>query len=327
MQRFEGNNASLEFLAGRLKAGEVVALPTETVYGLAANALNPTACRQIFEIKGRPLIDPLIVHVGSQNAARRLAEWPEKALLLAEHFWPGPLTLVLPKKKLVPDLVTAGRDTVALRQPAHPLALRLLTGYDLQLAAPSANPFGYVSPTTLDHVEASLGERVAWGLEGGPCQVGVESTIVAVTKAGEVGLLRPGGVSVEALEQVLGQPVNDLRRAAPDHVKEGLAAPGMLARHYSPSTPLALFAGGETPAVGEGEAIVWQKRPASGPAIDGQTFWLSEDGNPAVVARELFGMLRRLDERGFPRVWFELAEDSGLGLAINDRLGRAAAKR
>lgn len=324
MQRLTGTADDLTFLAERLRAGDLLALPTETVYGLAANVHDEAACRRIFDVKGRPLLDPLIVHVGTLEAAERLAVWNDVARTLAAHFWPGPLTLVLPKRPIISALVTAGHPTVALRQPRHPLCRALLAGHDLAVAAPSANPFGYVSPTRLEHVAAQLGDRVPWGLDGGPCEVGLESTILQVSDAGQVGLLRPGGLPVEAVEAVLGRPVVDARPVkAPS---AGLVAPGLLERHYSPRTPLRLFNADEQPAPEVGEAVVWQARPAlpSGAGID--DFWLSEAGSLDAVARELFTMLRRLDEGHWPRVWLQRAADVGLGRAINDRLRRAAAQ-
>lgn len=316
--------SDLAKLAEALRAGQLVAIPTETVYGLAASALDEAACRRIFEVKGRPLLDPLIVHVPDRAAGERLARFDGRAVRLAEAFWPGPLTLVLPKRAAVPAIVTAGKPTVALRSPAHPAARRLLAAAGIPLAAPSANPFGYISPTTAQHVAESLGTRIPWILDGGPCSVGIESTIVALAPDRPARILRPGSISREELSEALGEAVE----AAPEEAKSGAAveAPGMLARHYSPATPAVLFAHGALPAARRGEAAVFQHRREH--ALDGiegsSVFWFSESGDPADTARNLYALLRRLDSLGFTRIHIERAAHSPLGDTINDRLRRAA---
>ncbi|MDR1817841.1 MAG: threonylcarbamoyl-AMP synthase [Puniceicoccales bacterium] len=377
--------------ASLLKAGEIVALPTETVYGLAADALNADAVRRIFDAKGRPLLDPLIVHLADAARLGEIAEPSPAALALAERFWPGPLTLVLRRKPVVPDIVTAGLPTVAVRCPAHPLMRRVLEQSGLFLAAPSANPFGYVSPTTAAHVRDSLGERCPWILDGGPCEHGVESTIVLLENGGTGGggdgsgtgtggvrarLLRPGPVPWEEIAAVLagmqggdgsdgalegdgqqgGGQVGDLPRPmrVGDPRSQGAppalpvtddaarpVAPGMLSRHYSPRTPLTLHApNAMPPATPPNEARLWQRRPenttgegnnrATGETgvhtgATGGDFWFSETGAPSEVARNVFALLRRLDTAGYTRIHVELAPDSPLAPAINDRLRRAAA--
>jgi len=314
-----------------LQAGEVVALPTETVYGLAAHALNENAVRQIFAIKGRPLIDPLIVHGLDADFFAKLAHFTPMGHKLAEAFWPGPLTLVVRKTAAVPLLVTAGRDTVALRAPAHPLMRAVLEACRLPLAAPSANPFGYISPTRAEHVRASFGARVPWILDGGACEVGLESTIVDVSdENAPPRILRPGPITPEQLAKILGCSAET---SAPKSTKGdvGLIAPGLLARHYSPRTPLELLASSQIPkppAKSQKAAWVRLQRPKTGDKTpqEVETFWLSEDGDLAEAARGLYDLLRRLDAAGYEKIWCETASESGMGLALNDRLRRAAGR-
>lgn len=319
-----------------LRAGELVAIPTETVYGLAANALREDSVRRIFSAKGRPFIDPLIVHAHSLEQAGTFADishpFVEK---LAAAFMPGPLTLVLPKKESVPAIVTAGEPTVAVRLPSHPVTRKILLAAGVPLAAPSANPFGYVSPTTAWHVQDSLGGRIGWILDGGACACGVESTIVFVADAPR--LLRPGVITREQLEAALGVPVAPAkghleRLADADSGASAQLAPGMLKKHYSPRVPVALFENGAFPraAISAGTAVVFQARPSAGtlaalPA-GASVFWLSENGDQADVAREVFALLRRLDGGNFSEILIEKSPDSGIGVAVNDRLSRAAAR-
>ncbi len=312
--------ADLERAATLLRAGECVALPTETVYGLAADALNPTAVAKIFQIKGRPLLDPLIVHVSDVQALAEIAV-PDARLEKISTLWPGPLTVVLRRRSHVPDLVTAGQDTVAVRLPAHPLFRKVLEICGRPLAAPSANPFGYISPTTAEHVRQSLATGCPWIVDGGPCQHGLESTIIDLSKPGKVRLLRPGPLTLEILEQHLG-PIEIAQREAAE--TEAQLAPGMLARHYSPRTPVKLFALGQRPQVPPGEAMIYLKRPAG--ALGPTTFYLAEAGGVEAAAPHLFALLRKLDAGGYPQIWVELAAPQGLGLAYNDRLARAAAR-
>ena len=308
--------------ADLLRAGEIVAVPTETVYGLAADALNPVALAKVFAAKGRPLVDPLIVHVADVADIARVAQVDPRLARLAA-FWPGPLTVVLRRLPLVPDLVTAGRDTVAVRVPAHP-AFRALLRAAGPLAAPSANPFGYVSPTLAVHVRDSLGERCPWILDGGPCAHGVESTILDLSEPSRARLLRPGPIPREALESALGSPVEVVVRSTP--ADQAQLAPGMLERHYSPGTPIRLFARGGEPDIPPGRvALLLQSRRATTPA-GAEAFHLSESGDPSEAARALFALLRQLDRRGLDLIVAELAEESGVGVALNDRLRRAAAR-
>jgi L-threonylcarbamoyladenylate synthase len=233
---YRGSPRNLAALARRLRVGELVAVPTETVYGLAADAGNARACRAIFRAKGRPATDPLIVHIHSMAELGELAVPNTPARLLAAAFWPGPLTLVLPKRASVPDVVTAGRRSVAIRMPRHPLLRRLLKLTGRPLAAPSANPFGYVSPTTAEHVRSGLGRRIGHILDGGPARVGLESTIVDLRDPKAPRLLRPGMITRRQIEKVLRCKLAGLSGRS---AKPGAAqiAPGQLARHYSPARP------------------------------------------------------------------------------------------
>ena len=306
--------------AALLRAGEVVAFPTETVYGLGADALNEHAVAQVFAIKNRPHFDPLIVHVPDKDAVASYAtDIDERAVALMAHFWPGPLTLVLRKRSNIPDLVTAGLDTVAIRVPAHPVALALLRAAQVPVAAPSANPFGYVSPTTALHVQKLLGNAIPLILDGGPCTVGVESTVCALTEAQAV-ILRPGGVPVESIEAVIG-PV-----AFASPTQADARSPGTLLSHYAPHVTLRLLAPGEPiPHVAENERIgllLFKPRPhVAGYAV---TEVLSPRGNLTEAAAHLFAALRRLDAARLDLVVVEPVPEHGLGRAIMDRLRRAA---
>ncbi len=315
--------SALRRLAAVLRDGGLVAIPTETVYGLAAHALDPKACRAIFQAKGRPAHDPLIVHVLDLAHAEELAEFNEAARKLVRTFWPGPLTLVLPKKTCVPGIVTSGGPTVALRAPAHPLAHRLLKLAGVPLAAPSANPFTYISPTTAEHVRQGLGSRIPHILDGGPCPIGVESTVLDLTRPNRPRVLRPGAISAEEIARVLNTKVTTVRRAGKKGAR--LLAPGLLDKHYSPRTPLTL-SNAPAPATRD-IAVIWLRRP-SGKASAG-IYWLSQRGALAEIARNLYRVLREADVGGHRRILVEKLPPTagGLATAINDRLKRAAAKR
>jgi L-threonylcarbamoyladenylate synthase len=330
---FRGTQRNLSLLAQRLRAGELVAVPTETVYGLAGNALDPRACAKIFRAKGRPSQDPLIVHIHSWAQMTLLCEPTAVAVSLARAFWPGAVTFVLPKKPSVPDIVTAGRDSVAIRMPSHRLFRQLLKQTGLPLAVPSANPFGYLSPTSAEHVQQSLGTKIRYILDGGESRIGLESTIVDLRDPQRPAILRPGVVTAEQLEKHLGQRVIVAKRSAVNVARArdmtvGQIAPGMLARHYSPRTPLTLHA-----RLGPAEqnrslpqdAFVYLRRPAG--KIPVNVFWLDANGKLSGVARRLFATLRKLDGMKFQRIHIERPPDQdGLGAAINDRLTRAAAR-
>jgi L-threonylcarbamoyladenylate synthase len=305
------DDAGIARAAALLRAGELVAFPTETVYGLGADANDDRAVARIFEAKGRPQFNPLIVHVADLAAAHRIAAFPPEAEALASAFWPGPLTMVLALRHGagISPLVTAGLDTVALRVPEHPLAQALLAAFDGPVAAPSANPSGRVSPTRAEHVLDGLGGRIAAVLDGGPCAVGVESTIVGLD--GAARLLRPGGLPAEAIEACLGRPLTLAGDAARP------SAPGQLASHYAPEAPLRLNAA--TPR--EHEVLL-----GFGPDATGARFNLSPSGDLIEAAANLFHYLRALDAEGKPIAVSPIPE-TGLGRAINDRLRRAAAPR
>ena len=306
--------------AALLERGLVVAIPTETVYGLAANALNADAVLQIFEIKQRPKFDPLIVHGASrEQLANHVQHFPDWASDLAERFWPGPLTLVLPKQESIPDLVTSGLDTVAVRVPNHELTLDLLSQLDFPLAAPSANPFGYISPTSAGHVEAQLGGKIPYILDGGECTVGVESTIVA-QQDGKIVVLRVGGIAIEEIEEVVGKV--ELAINATERVQ----SPGTMESHYAPRTPLKL---GEIDLSNIDLAttgiISFQTRYADVP-VDRQVI-LSSEGNLREAAKNLFAAMRYLDGKRLKLILAEPVPEIGLGRAINDRLRRASVRK
>jgi L-threonylcarbamoyladenylate synthase len=285
---------SLTKAAHLLRAGRLVAFPTETVYGLGANALDPAAVQRIFDAKGRPLTSPLIVHVESIAAARELAlEWPEAAQQLAERFWPGPLTIIVPKKQLVPGIVTAGLPSVGLRMPAHPLALELLREVQLPLAAPSANRFTELSPTTAEHVRSGLGDAVDLILDGGPCTVGIESTVVSL--AGPIPrILRPGIVSRPEIEATIG----------PVESGAGAESPGQHPKHYSPRTRIVL---GDPPTEGRGIRLDRTNMPH----------------DPAAYAERIYRTLHELDARNYDWISVELPPDSPEWAGVRDRLQRA----
>jgi len=304
-------DAGIKAAAALIAQGQLVAMPTETVYGLAGDARSGTAVARIFEAKGRPSFNPLIVHLPDVVAARDFVVWDDAADRLAQAFWPGPLTLVLPLREgagLSP-LVTAGQPSVALRVPAHPIARALLRACGAPLAAPSANPSGRISPTRAEHVRSGLEGRIAAILDAGACGVGVESTIVGLT--GAPTLLRPGGLPVEAIEAALGAPL------ARPGAGGAITAPGQLASHYAPSAAMRLNADAPAP----GEVLL-----GFGGAADARLN-LSVAGDLVEAAANLFDYLHRLDASGARAIAVSPIPDTGLGRAINDRLHRAAAPR
>lgn len=314
------------YAAELLRRGELVAIPTETVYGLAANAFDPDAVVKVFQAKQRPVFDPLIVHVPTVGLAQEVIDLQvlgpvvqEQVADLMGWLWPGPLTLVLPRAQQVPELVTSGLDTVAVRMPAHPMTLDLLGLLDFPLSAPSANPFGYVSPTTAQHVADQLGAKVAYILDGGPCSVGVESTIVGWEAAKARWVLhRPGGTPRGVIEAFVGPLGTPAPRDTP-------SAPGTLTSHYAPGKPMEV---GDVPALMElhkGKRLgVISFTRAHGSVHDEV---LAPSGTLAEAARHLFAALRRLDAADVELILAERFPDEGLGVAINDRLARASAKR
>ncbi|MDE3198227.1 MAG: threonylcarbamoyl-AMP synthase [Acidobacteriota bacterium] len=278
-----------------LRAGRLVAFPTETVYGLGANALDAAAVERIYEAKGRPHSSPLIVHVESIAMARELAaSWPGRAELLARRFWPGPLTLVVPKKAIVPDVVTAGLPSVALRMPAHPVAIELLRAARIPLAAPSANRFTQLSPTTAQHVRESLGDRVDMILDGGACAVGIESTVLSLA-GGSPRILRPGMITRPEIEAAIG-PIEE---------GAGKESPGQHPKHYSPRTRVVL---GASPALGRGVRLDFSNMP----------------GDPHAYAERLYGRLHELDRENYDWIAIEMPPDTPEWAGVRDRLSRAA---
>jgi L-threonylcarbamoyladenylate synthase len=303
-----------------LKASQLVAIPTETVYGLAGNGLDEKAVASIFQAKNRPSFDPMILHTNSLDKIRPLVkEIPEALQLLADTFMPGPLSLLLEKTEQIPDIVTAGSAKVAIRIPRHPLTLELLTALDFPVAAPSANPFGYISPTSAQHVQDQLGEIIPYILDGGPCQVGLESTIVEMTGQG-VKVLRVGGIPVEDIERVVG-PVEVQK-----HSSSNPQAPGMLASHYAPKVRLVLRGIDEVLQQHDPERVgvlAFQKKHPAIPSAN--QLVLSEKGDLVEAAQHLFSHLRQLDQMDLDIIVAERVPDEGLGRAINDKLRRASA--
>jgi L-threonylcarbamoyladenylate synthase len=298
-------NLSIKDAAQILREGGLVAFPTETVYGLGANALDASAVAKIFELKGRPQTSPLIVHASSIEMARELvSEWPREAEELAQRWWPGPLTLVLPKAAHIPGIVTAGLPTVGVRIPAHPVALQLIEAAGLPLAAPSANRFKELSPTTAAHVRAAFGDSIPV-LDGGPTRVGIESTVVSIAN-GKITLLRPGMIALGEIEKAV--------------TPEGAhPSPGMAARHYSPRTPLLLV-----------------NTPSEMPDRRGAYVWWNTSGltarslrmpnDPVSYAQRIYSVLHELDEEHWPWIAVEAPPDDSSWAAIADRLKRAASK-
>jgi L-threonylcarbamoyladenylate synthase len=313
-------SAELIRAAAVIRAGGLVGMPTETVYGLAANALDAQAVLAVFLAKGRPRFDPLIVHVADAEQAWTVAVPSRRARLLAARFWPGALSLVLPRRDGIPDAVTGGLETVAVRCPDHELARALIRAAGVPLAAPSANLFGRLSPTTAAAVREQLGAAVAEVLDGGPCRVGIESTVLLPDPLPVI--LRPGGVTREELSAALGEAVVQAGRSE-RAAKLALPSPGLLASHYAPRTPLTLRAPAAPWPAGDAHAILsWrgEELPAQARRIE----VLSRAGDLGEAAAGLFAALRRLDASGATAITAELVPDSGLGAAINDRLLRAA---
>jgi len=307
---------AIQAAVAHLRAGALVAFPTETVYGLGADAGNAHAVRRIFAAKGRPADHPVIVHVWHKDAAMSWArEMPDAASRLADAFWPGPLTLIVPRSARASDAVTGGQDSVGLRVPSHPVAVLLLREFaqagGMGIAAPSANRFGRISPTTAQHVGDDLGDDVAMILDGGACDVGIESTIVAF-RNGEPMLLRPGGISLEELTRVLGQapraPASDAPRAS-----------GTLASHYAPRTPARLVSADELRAIAGGSAVLARtvERP------QGAARWIDAARDPARYAHDLYANLRALDAMQATAIMIEAVPDDPAWQAVRDRLTRA----
>jgi L-threonylcarbamoyladenylate synthase len=301
--------------AALIRAGKLVAFPTETVYGLGANALDPQAVDKIYAAKGRPAASPLIVHVDSVEMARTLvSDWPPAAELLARRFWPGPLTLVLAKQPHVPDRLTAGLPTVGIRVPANEIALALIREAGVPIAAPSANRFTELSPTTAQHVRESIGECVAMVLDGGPTTVGIESTVLSLAGPDAV-LLRPGMLTQVEIEELIGPVL----LASQSSGSQAHAAPGMHPRHYSPRTPLMLIEDGRLPSSGPG-AYLWMKHRANAARS------ISMPSDPREYAAVLYGILHDADSEGWDWIAVERPPETPAWAAILDRLERAASR-
>lgn len=334
--------SAIQKAAGLLRGGQVVAFPTETVYGLGANAFDAAAVEKIFQAKERPAYDPLIVHLSGYDWLPRVARLrPSTAAIvsrLSKRFWPGPLTLVLPRHPAISNRVTAGLETVAVRVPSHPVALALLAAAAFPIAAPSANRFGYTSPTTAAHVLADLGGRIPLILDGGPTPIGVESTVLDLTQSTPT-ILRPGGVTREALQAVLGR-VALAQSPKPDDAAP--PSPGLLPRHYAPRAHLVLFQGGFAQAaealrkraqtsLAAGRKIALLLQEEDLPAMlhlrkQAALRVLSRRGDPLTFSRNLYAALRDLDQIGIEEILVCTLPEEGLGLAVNNRLTKAAAE-
>ncbi len=311
----------IEYAVKLLRAGEVVGIPTETVYGLAGNAFDPSAVAKIFQVKQRPSFDPLIVHTSSLDKVEKfVSEVPEKAYKLAHEFCPGPLTMLLPKLPVIPDLVTSGLPRVAIRIPNHPLAIELLNALEFPLTAPSANPFGYISPTSAKHVHDQLKDKIPYILDGGSCKIGIESTIVGFEKDKTI-IYRLGGITVDTIKKVIGEvSVNT-------HSASNPSAPGLLKSHYSPRKKVVL--GNPNSLIDTYPHLkigVLSFQSTFNQIPEDHQFMLSGEGNLEEAAQNLFAALRRLDNLPIDIIIAEIFPKKGLGLAINDRLKRAAAE-
>lgn len=316
-------DTSLQSAADLLRTGHLVAFPTETVYGLGADATNPTAVARIFEAKHRPTFDPLIVHVAELSQVEHVvSHFPATARLLASEFWPGPLTLVLPKLDVIPDLVTAGLPGVGIRIPRHPVAIELLKAASCPVAAPSANPFGGISPTTAQHVADGLGSSVDFIVDGGPCAVGLESTVLSLMAERPV-LLRHGGCPLEDIERLIGRV--DIARSDPSQDDSAQPSPGMLSRHYAPGTRLIVIDHGKSAEPFAGlrcGLLTAGKQPFFGRFARIEI--LCDDGNLQTCAANFFAAMRTLDASDLDVIIAHEFPAHGLGIALNDRLRRAA---
>ena len=328
------NDESIRQAAEVLSGGGLVAFPTETVYGLGADAFNRAAVAKIFEVKNRPRFDPLIVHIAGLDMLEKTADLAlldpkarQRLSALAENLWPGPLTLILPKQKAVPDLVTSGLPTVAVRLPGLEAAQKLITFFGGPVAAPSANPFGYISPTRAEHVTETLGDTIDLILDGGPSNVGVESTVLDIS-SDPARILRPGGVTAETIEVLIGKVAGPV---AHDAV---LSSPGLLKNHYAPRVPLSVYDNDLPGSLPDdpGSALLFFDGTSRDAWLSGRKTTeaktitvLSEKGNMPEAAAKLFEILHDLDRPDIKRIHASLVPEEGLGIAINDRLRRAAA--
>lgn len=329
MSIYKPTKANISYAASIIRSGGIVSFPTETVYGLGADIFNTAGITKIFEAKNRPFFDPLIAHIAALSQLALLSPChPPIVNDLAKKFWPGPLTMVLPKRETVPDIATSGLTTIAVRMPDHPVACALIRESGIPIAAPSANPFGYLSPTCAEHVARSLGERVPVIIDGGACTVGVESTIIKVGED-KITLLRPGGIAAEEIEMITG-PL-----AANDSVETNPEAPGNLPWHYAPKKRLFIVSSIEEiraeEITGSEKNVAFLLYKKKNPAIlqkiprENITF-LSEDGNLAEAASNIFSALHYLDRLPVKAIFAEEVPKTGLGMAIMDRLLKASKK-
>lgn len=321
------NDDNLNLCKKVLEESKVIAVPTETVYGLAGNALDDDAISKIFKIKGRPLFNPLIIHIDNFKTARKYATFNDLAKKLAKKFWPGPLTMILPKRAIVPNLVTAGLNTVAIRCPNNETFHNLLSKLDFPLAAPSANPFGYVSPTKAEHVNDSLGKKLEYILDGFECNIGIESTIIDVRDESDPKILRPGPITKEELEDITK---NKFNYPIISQNNQKISAPGMLKSHYSPQTALKVISNKKLYDLASSNnspdfAYVFNQNPINIIDKPANIYWLSEDGNIKEIARNFYQLLRKLDKLKFREILIESIEPSGgINSALIDRLSKAA---
>ena len=314
IEQFGLSQDDIRLAAELLRGGRLVAFPTETVYGLGANALDASAVARVFEVKGRPPSSPVIVHVSNREMIERVAlSWPGKARVLAERFWSGPLTLVVSKTSAIPDIVTAGLPTVGVRMPAHPVALALIQSAQIPIAAPSANRFTELSPTTAEHVRRSLGDRVKHILDAGPCQVGIESTVLSLVNEIPV-LLRPGGVSREQIEELIGSITS-----AQQQPRDAHPSPGMHPRHYSPRTALYLVCDGHVPIQGRGAYL-----QISLPPVASVSDVVMMPNDAVAYAARLYEVLHALDSRGYDWIAVETPGPGPEWEGVLDRLQRSA---
>lgn len=320
MNLLKANNDTIKQSAKVIKSGGLVAFPTETVYGLGANGLNPIAVAKIFEVKKRPAFNPLILHIADKNSLRNYAVYNDERIdQLINKFWPGPLTLVLPKTDVVPDIVTSGNTTVAVRMPNHDVALELIKQSGTPIAAPSANKFGHLSPTDAQHVLKSLGDKVDIILDGGKCNVGVESTILEL-RNNNIYMLRPGGLSKEEIEKEIGK----IKTGKVDQTKP--SAPGQLPFHYAPSIPLDFFNDKNLKKYSGKKMGVLFFKDVKSESDFSLVKILSKSGDMKEAAANLFCFLHDLEKEDLDIILVEPLKEEGLGLAIMDRLKKASAK-
>jgi L-threonylcarbamoyladenylate synthase len=319
---------NIQLAQEHLSKSNLVAVPTETVYGLAANALDIEAVLQIFKIKGRPLIDPLIVHVSSLEQAKLYCQMNPLAITLAQKYWPGPLTMVLPKKDNIPGVVTANLDSVAIRCPGNRVFRNLLESLPFPLAAPSANPFGYISPTKAIHVNESMGDKIDLILDDDDSEIGIESTIIDLRNEDQPTILRPGPLTQQAIEAEF-----NLKLTTPPQMMEAKSAPspspGLLKSHYSPSKPLDIVKLTEIEAMITKDtlkesAFIFNTRPVKLSQSVQNIFWLSESGEMEEIAKNLYALLRTVDKMEYQRIIVETIKAESVGIALMDRLTRAS---